>query len=853
MAHFQKLVQVDYTTRTNSQSMSHSVRSLPHDETAQSSASRAARLRSYAFLIALLLTIAGWATLQTRAQSASAPPPLPGSMGDGTTMLPNGWRIQPAGKHVKVGNLPLNLLQTPDSKYLIVTSNGLSKPSLAVVDIATWAVKSTLPLDHAWYGLAWSPDGTKLYSAGAGQNNVQEFAYADGVITRARTFALPAVTGESFAGGLAVSPDGKTLFVTRVFAQSVSTIDLPTGVVTKTVALPAEPYSNIVSGDGRLLYVSLWGGAKVQVYMLPSMVLLQEFTTGEHPNAMVLSADGKRLFIACGNDASVWVYDTFAGYAIEQISMSLYPNAPPTSTPNSLALSPDGKTLIVSNADTNSVAVVDVSNGGASIVRGFVPTGWYPTGAIFSKDGRLIFVLSGKGLVPSPKPHDDGPELRLQGAVSALGVPDAGALAEYTRRVVAVTPYTDALRLNPNVPIGSPIPRTVGASSPIKHVFYIIRENRTYDSILGDMKQGNGDPALTLFGAAITPNAHAIASQFVLFDNFYVDADVSYDGHSFSTAAYATDVVQKLWQTVYANRGGLYLSEGDGFMRNPFGNLSTPESGYIWDYAQRARVSVRSYGEFVHHLSRTAAGDVVAEGAVPGLKNNVAPSFAGFDLDITDQKRVDNWLVEFNGFIQNNNLPQLSILHLGNDHTQGTTPGKFSPKAMIADNDLAMGRVVDAIANSAYWKDSAIFVVEDDAQSGPDHVDSHRSVALVASPFAKRGFVDHTFYSTSGMLRSMELILGLPPMSQYDAAATPFFNAFQSTPDLSTYRRTTPNVALDDRNPANATGAAVSRSMNFTDADLTPEEPLNEVIWASVKGPGVPMPPPRRSVFVRPQ
>ena len=832
--------------------MSHSVRSLPHDETAPSSANRAGRLRSYAVLIALLLLAVAWATLRTRAESAPPSASAPGTLSDGTTLLPNGWRLQPAGKHLKVGNLPLNVTQTPDARYLIVTNNGLAKPSFSIVDIANWKVKSTLPLDHAWYGLAWHPDGTRLYSSGAGSNAVQEFNYSDGVIAPARTFALPSVTGESFAGGLAVSPDGKTLFVTRIFAQSVSMIDLTTGLVTKTVALPAEPYSNIVSGDGRLLYVSLWGGARIQVYMLPSMILTEEFLTGEHPNAMVLSKDGKRLFVACGNDASVWVFDTFSGSAIEQISMSLFPNAPRTSTPNSVALSPDGQTLIVSNADINAVAFVDVSNGARSTVNGFVPTGWYPTGAIFSTDGKQIFFLSGKGLAPAAKPNDDSPELRLHGAVSALPVPDRGALADYTRRVLAVTPYNDDIRLTPNVPIGSPIPRTVGASSPIKHVFYIIRENRTYDSILGDMKEGNGDPTLTLFGAAITPNAHAIASQFVLFDNFYVDADVSYDGHSFSTAAYATDAIQKIWQTVYGNRGGLYLSEGDGFMRNPYGNLTAPESGYIWDYAQRARVSVRSYGEFVRHLSKSAAGDVVAAESVPGLKNNVAPYFAGFDLSITDQKRVDYWLDEFRAFVQNNNLPQLSIIHLGNDHTQGTTPGMFSPKAMMADNDLALGRVVDAIANSAYWKDSAIFVVEDDAQSGPDHVDSHRSVALVASPFAKRGFVDHTFYSTSGILRSMELILGLPPMSQYDAAATPFFNAFQSTPDLSAYRRITPNVALDDRNPPNAVGAAASRAMNFSDADLTPEEPLNEIIWASVKGPGVPMPPPRRSVFVRP-
>jgi YVTN family beta-propeller protein len=808
--------------------------------------------RQARILLAICVTVVTVGVLRTRADWPGSTLAVPGALTDGSTLLPNGWRLSPAGKHVKVGDLPLNVLQTPDSKYLIVTSNGLAKPSFSIVDIASWTVKNTMQLDQAWLGLVWSPDGTKLYSAGASQNNVQEFTYANGVITRARTFALPTVAGETFVGGLAVSPDGQTLYATRVFAQSVSAIDVASGRVLNTISLQAEPYTSLVSPDGRLLYVSLWGGARVQVYMLPSLTLLQELNTAEHPSAMVLSRDGGRLFVACANSASVWVFDVFSGEALEQISMSLYPNAPATSTPNSLALSPDGKTLLVANGDINAVAVVDVSNGGRSFVNGFMPTGWYPTGAIFSRDGASIFVLSGKGLVSAPKPTDGGSELRLQGAVSMIAVPDRVALADYTRRVYAMTPYTDTAKLNPaDVPIGSPIPRVVGGSSPIKHVFYVIRENRTYDVVLGDMRQGNGDPALTLFGQAVTPNAHSLAETFVLLDNFYVDADVSYDGHSFSTAAYATDVIQKTWQTFYGNRGGLYLGEGDGFMRNPFGNLTAPEMGYIWDFAWRARVTVRSYGEFVINQTRSPSGDVVAVGAVPGLRNAVAPSFAGFDLEITDNKRVDTWLQEFNRYVSDGNLPQLSILHLGNDHTQGGKPGAPTPRAMVADNDLALGRVVEAISNSIYWKDSAIFVVEDDAQSGPDHVDSHRSVALVASPFAKRGFVDHTFYSTSGVLRTMELILGLPPMSQYDAAAVSLYNSFQATPNLTAYRRIAPAVSLDEKNPLTAAGAAISRTWDFSDADLTPEEPLNEVIWQSVKGKDSPMPPPRRSVFVR--
>ena len=814
--------------------------------------SRSPRLRTTALSCTGLLVLAGGALL-TRAQSAPPPASSPGILADGSTLLPNGWRLAPAGRHLAVGDLPLNVVQSPDSRYLIVTNNGLAKPSLSVVEAASWTIKNTTQLDHAWYGLAWHPDGTKLYSAGGGQNNVQEFTYADGTLTRARTFNLPEQGGNTFAGGLAVSRDGGMLYVTRVFAMTLSAIDLASGRVVKTVSLPTEPYTCVVSADGKTVYVSLWGGSRVQMFSAASLTLIDELWMDEHPNAMLLSADGRRLFVACGSSSAVWVYDTFSREAIEQISMNLFPDAPPTATPNSLALSPDGQALLVANADNNTVAFVDVSNSGHSFVNGFLPTGWYPTGAIFSRDGKQVFILSGKGMTPAANPVNNGIEKRLLGAISVVPTPDRTALAEYTRKVYALTPYTDAIRLNPaNASIGSPIPRAVGASSPIKHVFYIIRENRTYDQILGDLTQGNGNPKLTIFGRDITPNAHAIAQNFVLIDNFYVDADVSYDGHAFSTAAYATDVIEKMWQTFAGNRGAPYMSEGGGFLRNPFGNVTAPPLGYIWDVARRARVTVRSYGEFVAHQSRSANGDVVAVESVPGLNGVVAPAFAGYDLDITDQKRVDTWLQEFQDFVKNGNLPQLSIIRLANDHTQATRAGAPTPRAMVADNDLAVGRVVEAISNSVYWKDSAIFALEDDAQAGPDHVDSHRSVLLVASPFAKHGVVDHTFYTTSGVLRTIELILGLAPMSQYDAAAAPLYNSFQSTPDLQAFLRNDSRVPLDEKNTTASFGAAQSLAMDFSDADRTPETLLNEIVWRSVRGASSPMPPSRRSIFVRP-
>jgi YVTN family beta-propeller protein len=635
--------------------------------------------------------------------------------------------------------------------------------------------------------------------------------------------------------------------------MTLSSIDLASGQVVRTVNLPAEPYTSAVSPDGRLVFVSLWGGSRVQVYQADSLSLAAELLTDEHPNAMVLSNDGRRLFVACANNAAVWSFDVVALEAIEQIAVTMYPDAPPSSTPNALSLSPDGNTLIVANADMNAVAVIDVANTTRSFVSGFIPTGWYPTGAVFTRDGRSILVLSGKGLAPAANPTNGAMERRLIGTVSIVPTPDRVALAEHTRKVAAITPYNDGIRLTPaNAPIGNAIPRSVGASSPIKHVFYIIRENRTYDQILGDVRQGNGDPKMTLFGNDVTPNAHALAQSFVLFDNFYVDADVSYNGHAFSTAAYVSDFIEKTWQTFYAGRGGQYLSEGGGLLRNPFGNISASARGYIWDAAVQSGVSVRSYGEFVAHASRSANGDVTAVPTVPGIIGRVAPSYPGWDLDITDGKRVDAWLTEFRQFEANGALPQLNVIRLPNDHTAGTRPGAPTPRAMVADNDIALGRIVETISNSEYWKDSVIIAVEDDAQSGPDHVDSHRSVLLVASPFAKRGFVDHTMYSTSSVLRTIELILGLEPMSQYDAAAAPLYNAFTGTPNLAAYQRLTPRVPADEKNLPASFGAAASLAMDFSVEDRAPELLLNDIIWRSIRGTSSPMPPPRRSAIIRP-
>jgi DNA-binding beta-propeller fold protein YncE len=569
-------------------------------------------------------------------QKAPPRPQWPGSLGQGVTLLPNGWTLAPAGQHMTMGPLPLAMVQSADGRYLIVSNDGGSRPSLTVVDLENFQVKQTANVDFAWLGLAWHPTERRLYSSAGAQNAINEFSFAKDRLTAGGAYPLG-------------RPDANWLYAAEVLGKAVAVVDLKKGRVRQTIDLPAEAYSVLPSPDGKTLYVSLWGGAKVLLFDAVTLAATGEVAVGEHPNAMLLSKDGTRLFVACANTNAVWVVDTAARAAREQISVSLFPNAPAGSTPNALDLSADGRTLLVANADNNAVAVVDVSKPGASGVRGFIPTGWYPTAVMFDRrDGRQIFILSGKGLTSLANPRGPQPGAgyaegqysgsMLAGALSVVPTPDAATLETMTRRVYDNTPYSDAVKLAPaGVPAGSPIPRKVGEASPIKYVFYVIRENRTYDQVLGDLEKGNGDPSLAILGEQVTPNAHALAREFVLFDNFYVNSEVSYDGHAFSMGAYATDIVQKMWPPNYSGKGGLYLSEGGWETRTKYGNISAPAEGWLWDFAKRAGVSVRSYGEF---------GDwekpgMPVKAQAPGLEGLVHPSYPPWDLSIPDTQRAE--------------------------------------------------------------------------------------------------------------------------------------------------------------------------------------------------------------------
>ena len=373
-----------------------------------------------------------------------------------------------------------------------------------------------------------------------------------------------------------------------------------------------------------------------------------------------------------------------------------------------------------------------------------------------------------------------------------------------------------------------------GEASPIKYVFYIIKENRTYDQVLGDIREGNGDPSLVLFGEKVTPNLHKLAKEFVLLDNFYVDAEVSADGHNWSMGGYADDYLEKTWPTGYGGRGGSYDAEGNRAIANN-------KNGFIWDQCSRAGVSYRTYGEFADDYKPN----------IPVLKDHFCPYYTSWDQKVRDTSRVYQWKRDFDSLLSANALPHLNTLRIINDHTEGLKKGRPTPFAHVADNDFAVGMFVDFLSKSPVWKESVVFVIEDDAQNGADHVDAHRSTAYVAGGFVKRRFVDHTMYSTTSMLRTIELILGIPPMTQYDAAAEPLWRCFNTTPSQAGFSAVAPKTDITQTNMAMNEWQQRSEKFDLTREDAVPDLEFNIVLWHAVKGTDKPFPGPRRAAFVR--
>lgn len=782
---------------------------------------------------------------------------LPGKQENTTTiLLPTGWSLSPAGASLPLGDLPMNMALSPNKKWMAVTNNGQGKHSLQLIDVSHNQVLHSMEIPVGWLGLAFASDNQTLYVSGGNSNNILRYRIKNQQLALLDSLSLgKAWPNRISPTGLCLDDQRNLLYVVTKENHSLYVVDTRTKAILHRDSIGRELYTCTLSPNRTRLYLTHWGGNELIEWNTQTRKIETRIPVGDNPNDVILSKNGQLAFVACADDNSVSVVDLKKKKVIETLISSLFPDAPTGSTANSVALSPNEKTLYIANADNNCLAVFDVAQPGQSRSKGFIPTGWYPT--CVRTVGKKIFVANGKGFSSFANPNGPNPLRKrdevvyqqgdpnkpvaveyigglMKGTLSIISTPNASMLEAYTKQVYRNSPYTKEREKMAEGEPGNPIPQRVGDPSPIKYVFYIIKENRTYDQVLGDMTEGNGDPSLCLFPEKITPNHHALARDFVLLDNFYVSAEVSADGHNWSTAGYANDYTEKTWVTSYGGRGGEYVYEGQN-------TTAWPKGGFLWDHCKRAGISYRSYGEF--------ADDFKAN--IPALEGHFCPYYTSWDTSVKDTTRVTQWKQEFDSLVLAGALPRLSTLRLINDHTEGLRKGACTPYAQMADNDLAFGLFIEHLSKSPVWKESAVFVLEDDAQNGADHVDAHRSIAFVASPYVKRHFVDHTLYGTNSMLRTIELILGLQPMSQQNAAATPMWRSFTNKPDFSPWKALPSNVNLEDRNVAMNDLQRRSEAFDLSKEDRVADLEFNEVLWKAIKGEDSEMPAPKRAAFLK--
>ena len=792
-----------------------------------------------------------------------------GLQDDGSAILPNGWRVKAAGTQVALETFPMASALSKDGKYLAVLTGGYKPPAITILAADTLIEVDKLPLDDAWLGLSFSPDGKFLYVGGGSKAKVHELAFDNGKLKPSRQFiATPDADRkfDDFIGDVTASPDGRLVYAADIFHNRILVFNPQSGRLIEKYKTGRRPYKILFHPDGQSYFVSSWADASVYQHRTSNGEQMSKVTIAAHPTDMILS-DRKpegasdednnwkyRLFVTAANTNqifSVAVSDAKELRALESINIAMSPRQPAGMTPTALALTADQTRLYVICSDANAAAVVDLTET-KSRVAGFVPTGWYPTAARAMADGRIL-VLNGRGSRSFPNPQGPGPFRRATpvhagidsvqyvgaiqiGSASVIAPFDEDQLGKYTKAVYAASPYRDELLNDAQVPAGSPIPNNPGEKSPIEHVIYILKENRTYDQVLGGIGKGNSDKSLVLFDEKVAPNHYKLAREYVLFDNFYVNADVSADGHNWATAAIAPDYVQKMWPNSYAGRRKHYDYEGG----EP---AALPPAGHLWNNAIQAGISLRNYGFWtVVKPKPEADGIQVAQVKDPSLAPHTNMKYRGFDLDYLDVDRAKTFIAELNEFEKQNEMPKLILLRIGNDHTSGTAAGKISPLSAFADNDAALGMIVEAVSKSKFWTKTAIFIVEDDAQNGADHVDSHRSPAFVISPYVKRGVVDSTLYNQTSVLRTMELILGLRPMTQFDAGSRPMWTAFQPVADTKAYAAEKPRYPLDERNPKQSATAARSAQLDFSDADRINDDELNEILWRSIRRTEPPVP-----------
>ena len=749
--------------------------------------------------------------------------------------LPTGVCLDPAGRSFDVGNMPLAMIASPEGDRLVLSLNGWRQQGIQVVDSQSGSVVQTITQPSAFLGLAFSPDGQTLYASGGNEDVVYRYAWRDKRATLIDQIALahkqPKKDGTRFPAGIAVSRDGKYLFVAENLGDALAVVDVASKRVVQRVNTETYPYAVALSPAGDV-YVSAWGGTTVSVFAAAANGMLRErgrVQVGRHPSALLLNKDASRLFVTSASTNSIAVVDT-KNLRLVATLQDPPPHGPNQgSTPNGLALSSDGSRLFVAEADNNAVAVFQLSaaTGGVTGSRGSdrllgrIPVDWYPAAVLLTRDS--LFVLNGKGRGTRANPDFPTPEKALPTDATFYTL---GQLNGTLTKLSAEIPANELERLTTRAERANNWNKTPAGGAkypPFKHVIYVIKENRTYDQVFGDMAQSDADPSLVFFPRAISPNHHALAERFGLFDRFFCNAEVSAQGHVWTTGAYVTDYGEKTTPATYSKRR-------DGADRD---DVDEPASGYLWNAAIKKGLTLRNYGEFGEPIPKSQPVRYRAtKEALDRYTNHEYPSF---DMTISDQVRIEIWLKDFQEFVRQGNLPDLQIMHLPADHTSGGRAGRPTPKAYMADNDLALGRMIEAVSNSPYWKDTIFFVLEDDAQDGPDHVDSHRSVMFAISAYNRSGVV-HRFVNTTDVLATVEEILGLEKLSKFDYYGRPLREIFADKPDLTPYVALRSEQPLTEMNPARSQSARASRRLDLDRVDAADEDAFNRVLWGLLKG-----------------
>ncbi len=827
---------------------------------------------------------------------------LVGKQKDESYIVPTSQIIDPAGTTIIFPGRPMDLALNPDETILAVKN----LTNIIFFNAVNQSIKQTLALPaggNTFTGICWSDNGQKLWTTDT-RGNLRSaklqtsglFAWDDEILLPLKVLSngqfsweneildksTRGADGRELPGGFAIDEQHSYIYVTLNRNNSVGVVNMKTNKFEAHVPVGIAPYTIVIKGSKA--YVTNWGGripvkgdktafsagtpvvvdpktgiassGTVSVIDLNTRKVIKEIKVHLHPCAMVLNPDGSRLYVANANSDLVSVINAQTDEVIKDINPKPMAELPFGSAPNALAISGDGKTLYVANGGNNLVSVIDLTT---NKVVGLIPTGWYPGAVVLNKDGSKLFVANTKGTgtrylrqgIKGYKSSDHS------GSVSFIPVPSKKVLEDYTVKAATnmrLPRITQALKLEQVKEKIVPVPTKPGEKSVFRHVLYIIKENKTYDQVFGGLKQGNGDSSLCQFGRNVTPNHHALAESFVLLDNTYCNGVLSADGHQWTNEGYVTDYLEKSF-------GGFirsYPYKGD----DP---LAFASSGFIWDQVLKKGLSFRNYGEFTdteatpkniswtqmyeEYKNNTNNVTIKARSKLHTLEPYNCPTFAGFTGKIPDVYRAREFIKELNAYEAKGELPNFMMMLLPNDHTVGVNENSPTPAAAVADNDVALGQIIEAVSKSKFWKETAIFVIQDDPQSGLDHVDGKRTVALCISPYTKRGEVISTHYNQNSILRTIELILGLAPMSQFDLVAEPMTDCFTDKPDFTPYKALPNRIPLDQMNPKLSTlkgrqlyWAKKSMEMPLDEMDEAEDDDLNKIIWYAVRGYDVPYP-----------